>query len=101
MDGLSFQSNSMVTSPDASPFNINFDPSSANFAVTPGEVERIFKVALTSNPSLASSSNSISLPLLTTLFPDVDEASDPYLIGKSTDFVSEDLGALSDIDTTL
>ena len=70
--GLSSHSNFKETSPF--PLTIISLPSPLNFAVTPDEVDWIFNEAFTSNPSLASSSNSIVLPLSLTLLPAVEDA---------------------------
>ena len=83
VDGLSFHSNLIDRSPPVDPLTIIFLPSSENFAVAPGDVDSIFKLAFSSKSSTslrlvlrpkfvkrtASSSKLIVFPLLDNLNP--------------------------------
>ena len=82
--GLSSHLNLTDKSPPEDPLTIIFLPSSENFAFTPGDVDSIFNEEFSSNPLvLASSSNPIAFPPLSTLNPKLLGLSKLYETGIS------------------
>ena len=81
---LSFHLNLIDIVLPSGPSTISFLLSLENLAVTPGSVDSIFNSELSSNPSLALSSNSIILPLFFNLYPKDSGLSKLYVTGIST-----------------